>query len=76
MMISCEKAAIICNKTQYREATFMEKLKLKFHLAMCKTCPDFSSRNAKLTSLCQKADLQSLSEADKLKMKDFLMKES
>ena len=74
-MISCEKAAIICNKTQYREATFMEKLQLKFHLFICKNCPEFSRRNTKLTSLCQKADLQSLSEADKTKMKALLKDE-
>ena len=27
-MISCEKAAIICNKTQYNESSFWEKYKL------------------------------------------------
>ena len=29
-MISCEEAAIICNKTQYKEATFLEKIKIAF----------------------------------------------
>lgn len=75
MMISCEKAALICNKAQYREATFMEKMKLKFHLFICKNCPEFSRQNTKLTSLCQKADLQGLSEADKTKMKELLKEE-
>lgn len=69
MMISCEKAAIICNKTQYREATFIERLKLKFHLLMCKNCPDFVARNTQLTALCQKANLQCLTEKDKREMK-------
>lgn len=72
MMISCEKAAIICHKVQYREATFMEKLKLRFHLFMCEHCPEFSKRNTKLTTLCEKANLQSLTEADKRKMKERL----
>jgi len=54
-MISCDKAAIICNKAQYREATFMEKIKLRFHLFMCKT-------------------LHSLTEQEKLKMKQILDK--
>lgn len=71
-MISCEKAAIICNKTQYREATFIEKLKLQFHLLMCKTCSAFTKKNTELTTLCEKANLQSLSEQDKLKMKEQL----
>jgi len=72
MMISCEKAALICNKTQYREATFMEKVKLRFHLFICKTCPSFSKRNAQLTSICNKANLQSLSQLQKEVMKKEL----
>ncbi len=76
MMISCEKAALICNKIQYREATFMERIKLKFHLFMCKNCPEFVQRNTKLTALCQKANLRSLTEEDKLRMKRLLKEES
>ncbi len=73
-MISCDKAAIICNKAQYREATFMEKIKLRFHLFMCKTCSKATKENTQLTALCHKADLRSLSEKDKLEMKQFLEK--
>ncbi|WP_425235919.1 hypothetical protein [Ulvibacterium sp.] len=72
MMISCEKAALICNKTQYREATFMEKIKLKMHLFMCKTCSAFTKKNTELTALCEKANLHSLSEGEKIKMKQQL----
>lgn len=68
-MISCEEAAIICHKTQYKEATFWERIGLKFHLMMCKVCPQFSKKNAKLTTLCEKANLHTLSEKEKLKMK-------
>lgn len=74
MMISCEKAATICNKTQYREASFMEKMKLKFHLFMCKACSKHSRQNTQFTTLCEKANLQSLSEQEKLKMKQELLK--
>ena len=68
-MISCEKAAIICNKAQYKEATFVEKWKLKFHILTCKACLTHSKNNAALTSLCSKANLKSLSDKDKTKMK-------
>ncbi len=71
-MISCDKAAIICNKSQYREATFLEILKLRFHLFMCKTCSKATEQNTKLTSLCNKAKLQSFSRQEKLKMKEEL----
>lgn len=68
-MISCEKAAIVCNKTQYNEATLWERLNLKFHLLVCKVCSKFSRKNAQLTLLCEKSKLYSLSEEDKLQMK-------
>lgn len=75
-MISCEKAAIICNKTQYREATFIETLKLRFHLLMCKTCSKFTKQNTELTTLCEKANLHILSEQEKLKMKQQLQNQN
>ncbi|MFT6796681.1 MAG: hypothetical protein ACJART_001825 [Maribacter sp.] len=71
-MISCDKAAIICNKTQYREATFLEILKLRFHLFMCETCSKATEQNTKLTALCNKAKLQSFSRQEKLNMKEEL----
>lgn len=75
-MISCDKAAIICNKTQYGEASFMDKMRLKFHLFICKTCSAFTKKNTKLTALCEKANLHSLSEQEKLKMKEQLQHKS
>lgn len=74
-MNSCEKAAIICNKAQYNEATLIEKLKLKFHILMCKRCLKYSKKNTALTGLCQKAHLQVLSETDKTVIKDKLKNE-
>ncbi|MCG2461736.1 hypothetical protein K8352_13335 [Flavobacteriaceae bacterium F89] len=71
-MISCKEAEEICNKAQYNEATFWEKLKLWFHIFMCKICAQFTKENSKLTTLCQKADLKSLTEGEKAKMKHDL----
>ena len=71
-MISCDEAAIICNKKQYKEATFIEKIKLVMHLLICKTCSGFSKKNAELTSLCDKAPLHCLPEKDKVIMKKDL----
>lgn len=76
MMISCEKAACICNKAQYKEATFLEKISLRFHILICKACTKHSKRNKQLTSLCNKANLVTLSEEDKRKMKECLPKEN
>ena len=76
MMISCEKAAKICNKTQYREATFIEKLKLRFHLFFCNRCAHFTDKNTKLSSICDNANLHALSEEQKSEMKRMLDLES
>lgn len=71
-MISCDKAAIICNKAQYKEATEAEISQLKQHLSICEVCAAFTDKNTQLTTLCERANLYSLSEADKLKMKEQL----
>jgi hypothetical protein len=75
-MISCEEAEEICNKAQYREATFLEKLKLWTHTFMCKICAQFTKENSKLSTLCRRADLKSLTEAEKELMKRELMNKS
>lgn len=68
-MISCEEASRICNKSQYREASLYEKIKLKFHILYCASCARFSKKNKKLTSLCDKADLHCLTEQEKTNLK-------
>nr|WP_291870831.1 hypothetical protein [Maribacter sp.] len=71
-MISCEKAQLICDKAQYKEASFLDKIKLHIHLLICKTCAGHSKKNGRLTKLCNKAPLHSLSEGDKKTMKQKL----
>lgn len=71
-MISCDEAAIICNKAQYNEATFFEKMKLKLHVFICGPCASFTKKNTAFSTLCEKASLQGLSEKEKLKMKKKL----
>lgn len=68
-MISCEAAAHICNKKQYKEASWKERIQLFLHLVVCKTCTTFSRKNTQLTSLCKKAHLQQLSDQDKQQIK-------
>lgn len=50
-MINCDEATTICDKSQYNEASFVEKLKLNFHLLMCKYCSLYSAQNKILTLL-------------------------
>lgn len=74
MKISCEDASHICNKSQYKEASFWEILKLRLHILTCKACARFTKQNTMLTSLCERAGLDVLSENDKEAMKKNLEK--
>ena len=74
-MITCEEAAHICNRKQYKEASWKERMQLLLHILICKTCASFSKKNTQLTSLCDKANLQSLSSRDKEHMKKKLQEE-
>lgn len=51
IMMDCEKAHTVCDKSQYKEATVWEKIKLKFHLVFCKICKKYTANNTKLTKL-------------------------
>lgn len=73
-MISCEKAAQICNKKQYNEASFSERLQLLLHLLICKFCAQFSKKNKRLTQLCSEAQLKVLSVSKKQELKQEINK--
>lgn len=72
MKISLERAKQICTKSQYGEATWWELLQLNVYLLFSKECSDFSAKNKKLTTLCERAGLDTLSEDDKEDMKKKL----
>ncbi|MEN8788621.1 MAG: hypothetical protein ABF293_13855 [Flavobacteriaceae bacterium] len=73
--MTCDEARIICHKTQYKDASVWEILKLKFHLLVCNACASFSRKNTKLTTLCEEAALRNLSDKDKFRMKKILEEE-
>lgn len=51
LKITCDEATAICNKAQYGEATFSEKLKLRWHMLVCKFCALYVKQNTTLTKL-------------------------
>ena len=76
---TCEEATTICTKSQYKEASFLEKLKLQFHLIYCKKCRMFSRQNSSLSDMCavvkEKQELNQelgLNEAFKLQLQQKL----
>ena len=68
-MISCDEAAVICNKSQYKEASLSEKFKLKLHMLFCSTCTAFAKKNKQLTSLMNKARIYVISDSEKKALK-------
>lgn len=72
LFISCDEAKLICDKTQYNEATFWEKLQLNIRLLHCGVCRKYTKRNTKLTKSIKKANLESLNLSDKEHIKEKL----
>jgi hypothetical protein len=75
IFVSCDKAVHTCDKSQYKEASLWEKIKLNIHLIYCKACRKYSSNNEKLTKLIQKPEVDCLKISEKETLKANLSKE-
>lgn len=75
IFVSCDKAAHTCDKTQYSEASFWEKIKLNIHLLYCKACRKYSANNAKLTKLVENPKVECLKNCEKEKLDTEFKKE-
>lgn len=75
LFVSCDEAKQICDKSQYGEATFWEKVKLNIRLSWCKITRAYSKNNKKLTQLVEKAKLESIEDRYKDDMKRKLQEE-
>jgi tRNA(Glu) U13 pseudouridine synthase TruD len=73
--IHCEDANHICDKSQYKEACFWEKLKLNLHLLYCKACRKYSLRNQKLSNLMERSNIKTVPKTNKDELKEKLRKE-
>lgn len=62
-ILNCDSACIICDKAQYKEASFTDKLCLLLHLASCKSCRNYVRKNRKLTQRVHTKPSQLDSEA-------------
>lgn len=76
--ITCNDATTICDKAQYGEASFYEKLQLNWHLLVCKVCALYSKQNRKMSNLFKmkasscKNETECLSKKDKEMLKEQL----
>ena len=76
LFIKCEEANHTCDKTQYNEASFWEKIKLNLHLIYCAACRKYTARNTKLTKVVSEANTKLLSKDQKDKIKETVLRES
>jgi hypothetical protein len=75
LFISCEQAIQYCNKSQYKEITFYDKLILKIHIFICKLCKAYTTKNTKLTQLLKDEKVQCMHPEHKMKMDSLLRQE-
>lgn len=72
IVIPCDEANHVCDKTQYKEATLWEKIKLNIHLIYCRACRKYTKNNTKLTKKMRESKVECLDKKDKESMKkDF-----
>lgn len=79
-MINCDEATAICDKNQYGEASLSEKVRLTFHMLVCKYCKSYSSQNNLMSQIFGKYlrpcdGAEKLSAEDKLELEKSLQKE-
>tara|TARA_B100000809_G_C15072102_1_gene506444 strand:- start:1185 stop:1448 length:264 start_codon:yes stop_codon:yes gene_type:complete len=76
--ITCNEATTICDKSQYKEASFIEKMKLNLHFLTCEICRLYTKQNNKMSRLFKinavdcKQRINFLSKADKEALKKQL----
>ncbi|MFC5044173.1 hypothetical protein ACFSTE_12325 [Aquimarina hainanensis] len=73
--INCEEANLFCDKDQYEEASFWEKIRLKIHVLYCRVCQKYVIRNRKLTNTMKEAKVITINQEVKEIMKKRLQQE-
>lgn len=51
LLIKCNEATSICDKKQYNEASFFDKIRLSIHNFLCHRCKLYSHQNKIMTQL-------------------------
>jgi len=73
--INCNQGMMLCDKNQYKETSFLERVKLSFYLLVCSECRTYTSKNVKLSKAIKNPKVHSVSTPDKNALKERLAKE-
>lgn len=74
-LVDCSAAGTCCDKSQYKEASAIEKVKLLIHLVLCRNCRKYSYKNTRLTKLIEKSKIQTCTEEEKKQWQTKIEKE-
>ena len=72
MKLNCAEAADVCTRSEYKEASFIERLRLRLHLYFCQNCRHYHDNNKKLTGLLKKANIKPCSSKEKEHFKETM----
>jgi hypothetical protein len=75
LFMSCDEAVNTCDKSQYGEVSFWEKIKHTIHLLYCKVCRAYTSNNVKLTKLMKSPEVECLKKSEKEQLQSTFQKE-
>ncbi len=70
VLIPCDEANHVCDKTQYKDASLWEKIKLNIHLIYCKACRQYTKSNTKLTKTMNKSQVKCMDASAKETLKE------
>ena len=73
--LECHEANHICDKNQYKEASFFEKVRLNIHLIYGRACRKYTFRNMKLTKVVKDPLVKNMPKEDKEALKKQLQEE-
>ncbi|WP_460218225.1 hypothetical protein [Psychroserpens sp. MEBiC05023] len=73
--LECHEANHICDKNQYKEASFWEKVRLTIHLIYCRACQKYTKRNNKLTKLVKNPKVKTMDTSAKEQLSAAFEKE-
>lgn len=72
LFISCEEAIHICDKAQYDEASWWEKIELKIRISWCHITKDYAQKNMRLSSFIKQHKVECLQRKERKQLqKEF-----
>lgn len=76
LFIKCSEATRCCDKAQYEEASFFEKLKIHLHIFFCRPCKKYTEKNTRLTKLIKESKIKTCTEKEKQHWKQEIAEET